>query len=125
MNQEKILIVEDDEVVSFILKQILTDLNYSILKIVRDGESAIVEAENDKPDLILMDMSLPVMDGWTATSTIKANPERQHIPIIGLTAHAMSGDRERCLEAGCNEYEIKPVDFNRLLEKINLLLPTI
>jgi CheY-like chemotaxis protein len=79
-------------------------------------------ADSERPDLILMDMSLPIMDGWEATRQIKANANLSDIPIIALTAHAMSGDREKALQAGCEEYDTKPVDFPRLIEKINVLL---
>ncbi len=117
-----ILLVEDHEMNRDMLKRRLERRGFRV-EVAVDGAQAVECVETSEPDLTLMDMSLPVMDGWTATTQIKAMPTKQHIPIIGLTAHAMSGDRERCIAAGCNEYEIKPVDFNRLLEKINLLLP--
>lgn len=81
-------------------------------------------AQSENPDLILMDMSLPVMDGWSATRALKADPETVSIPVIGLTAHAMAGDREKCLEAGCDDYDTKPIEFTRLLEKISTQLGT-
>jgi CheY-like chemotaxis protein len=87
-----------------------------------DGQQGVDLARMEAPDLILMDMSLPVMDGWTATRQIRALPETQAIPVIALTAHAMAGDREKTLEAGCSDYDTKPVEFTRLLEKINVLL---
>jgi CheY-like chemotaxis protein len=87
-----------------------------------DGQAAVAMAGSERPDVILMDMSLPVMDGWEATRRIKADSELKAIPIIALTAHAMSGDREKALEVGCEEYDTKPVDFPRLVEKINKLL---
>ena len=87
-----------------------------------DGAQGVALAQSEKPALVLMDMSLPVMDGWTATRTLKADPGTQQIPVIGLTAHAMAGDREKCLEAGCDDYDTKPVELPRLLEKITALL---
>jgi CheY-like chemotaxis protein len=87
-----------------------------------DGAEGVEMARSARPDVILMDMSLPVMDGWTATRKLKADASTSGIPVIGLTAHAMAGDREKCLEAGCDEYDTKPVDFPRLLEKIQVHL---
>ena len=87
-----------------------------------DGAEGVATARSGNPALILMDMSLPVMDGWTATRTLKADSSTSGIPVIGLTAHAMAGDREKCLEAGCDEYETKPIEFARLLEKIQAQL---
>jgi len=87
-----------------------------------DGEEGVKIAQSEAPDLILMDMSLPVLDGWEATRQLKAAPKTQLIPILGLTAHAMSGDREKAIEAGCDDYDTKPVEFSRLLEKIHALL---
>jgi CheY-like chemotaxis protein len=87
-----------------------------------DGAEGVEMARSARPDVILMDMSLPVMDGWTATRKLKADASTRGIPVIGLTAHAMAGDREKCLEAGCDEYDTKPVDFPRLLEKIQVHL---
>ena len=87
-----------------------------------DGAEGLDMSRSASPDLILMDMSLPVVDGWTATRELKADASTRSIPVIGLTAHAMAGDREKCLEAGCDEYDTKPVDFPRLLEKIQVLL---
>ncbi len=87
-----------------------------------DGQEGVEKAREKRPDLILMDMSLPVMDGWTATRLLKDDPSTASIPVIGLTAHAMAGDREKCLEAGCDDYDTKPVEFSRLMEKIELHL---
>ena len=87
-----------------------------------DGQQAIEMTSQVSPDLILMDMSLPVLDGWEATRRLKADPASSGIPVIGLTAHAMDGDREKCLQAGCDEYDTKPIDLPRLLEKISAQL---
>jgi two-component system, cell cycle response regulator DivK len=87
-----------------------------------DGEQAVIMAKSERPDLILMDMSLPVIDGWEATRRVRADNTTSHIPIIALTAHAMSGDREKALNAGCDEYDTKPIELPRLLEKIDALL---
>ncbi|MFD3162865.1 response regulator [Herpetosiphon sp. NSE202] len=116
-----ILLVEDHEMNRDMLKRRLERRDFTV-SIAVDGQEAIDMVESLMPDIILMDMSLPNVDGWTATRTIKANPAVSQIPIIGLTAHAMAGDRERCLEAGCNEYEIKPVDFTSLVSKIQALV---
>src|SRR5690606_19030283 len=88
-----------------------------------DGAQAVAAAANERPDLILMDLNLPVMDGWEATRRIKADPASARIPVIALTAHAMSGDRRLALEAGCDDYDSKPIELPRLLEKIRALLP--
>lgn len=117
----KILLVEDNEMNLDMLTRRLERRGFEIL-IAVDGAQGIEVVKQEMPDLILMDMSLPVMDGWEATRRLKADPELRHIPIIALTAHAIAGDRERCLAAGCDEYESKPVKFPRLLEKIQLML---
>ncbi|ABX03252.1 MAG TPA: response regulator [Herpetosiphon sp.] len=116
-----ILLVEDHEMNRDMLKRRLERRDFQV-SVAVDGQEAIDLVESLMPDIILMDMSLPNVDGWTATRIIKANPAVNQIPIIGLTAHAMAGDRERCLEAGCNEYEIKPVDFTSLVSKIQALV---
>lgn len=116
-----ILLVEDNEMNRDMLSRRLVRKGYQVL-IAEDGARGVEMAVSKKPDLILMDMSLPVLDGWQATRQIKSKEETQRIPIIALTAHALAGDREKSLEAGCDEYETKPVDFSRLLGKITALL---
>ena len=117
----KILVVEDNEMNRDMLSRRLVRKKYEVLVAV-DGRESVEMARSETPDLILMDMSLPVMDGWEATRRLKANPETQAIPIIALTAHAMSGDREKAMEAGCDDYDTKPVELPRLLGKIEALL---
>lgn len=117
----KILLIEDNEMNLDMLSRRLQRRGFDVV-IAMDGAQGVSKARTDKPDLILMDMSLPVMDGWEATRILKANPETKPIPIIALTAHAIAGDREKCLAAGCDEYESKPVKFPQLLEKIALFL---
>tara|TARA_Y100000389_G_C17130477_1_gene349954 strand:- start:146 stop:508 length:363 start_codon:yes stop_codon:yes gene_type:complete len=113
----KILIVEDNEMNRDMLSRRLERKGFSIV-MAEDGKKGVDMSLSETPDLILMDLSLPIMDGWEATSTIKANPETKDIPIIVLTAHAMAGDREKALEAGADEYDTKPIEFKRLLGKI-------
>jgi CheY-like chemotaxis protein len=117
----KILLVEDNEMNRDMLSRRLAKRGFEVVMAV-DGAQGVEMARSARPDAILMDMSLPVMDGWTATRTLKADASTSAIPVIGLTAHAMAGDREKCLEAGCDEYDTKPVDFPRLLEKIQVQL---
>jgi two-component system cell cycle response regulator DivK len=117
----KILLVEDNEMNRDMLSRRLIKKGYEVVMAL-DGEQALEMAGSESPDLILMDISLPGLDGWEATRRLKANPETQAIPIIALTAHAMAGDKEKCLEAGCNDYDTKPVEFPRLLGKIQDLL---
>jgi two-component system, cell cycle response regulator DivK len=117
----KILIVEDNEMNRDMLSRRLARRGYQII-MAADGEEGITVATAEIPDLILMDMSLPVVDGWEATRRIKAEPLTRTIPVIGLTAHAMAGDREKVLETGCDDYDTKPVELPRLLEKIEALL---
>jgi CheY-like chemotaxis protein len=117
----KILLVEDNEMNLDMLSRRLAKRGFEVVMAV-DGAEGVSMARSAAPDLILMDMSLPVMDGWTATRELKADAATRGIPVIGLTAHAMAGDREKCLEAGCDEYDTKPVDFPRLLEKIQVQL---
>lgn len=117
----KILLVEDNEMNLDMLSRRLERRGYDVL-IAMDGAQGLAVAKDGMPDLILMDMSLPVMDGWEATKRIKADATLSHIPIIALTAHAIAGDREKALAAGCDEYESKPVRFPRLLAKIQEFL---
>jgi len=113
----KILLVEDNEMNRDMLSRRLVRRGYDVVVAV-DGVQGIQVAKTELPDLILMDMSLPVLDGWEATRQLKSTPETHAIPIIALTAHAMSGDRERAMAAGCNDYDTKPIEFPRLLGKI-------
>ena len=117
----KILLVEDNELNRDMLSRRLIRKNFEVV-FAMDGQQGVDMAVSEAPDLILMDMSLPVLDGWGATQAIKLNDTTKHIPLIALTAHAMAGDREKALAAGCDEYDTKPVDFQRLLGKINTLL---
>ncbi|MEH2488656.1 MULTISPECIES: response regulator [Bradyrhizobium] len=118
----KILLVEDNEMNRDMLSRRLVRKGFEVVMAV-DGGEAVHMAESEQPDLILMDMSLPVVDGWEATRQVKASATTGHIPIIALTAHAMSGDKEKALGAGCNDYDTKPIEMSRLLEKIEALLP--
>jgi len=118
----KILYVEDNEDNILILKRRLGRVGYDVA-FAMDGAEGIRMAGELKPDLILMDLSLPVLDGWEATRRLKAAPETRHIPVIALTSHAMVGERERALAAGCDDFDTKPVEFQRLLGKIRALLP--
>ena len=113
----KILLVEDNEMNRDMLSRRLLKQGFEMV-IAVDGEQAVDLARSEAPDLILMDISLPGLDGWEATRLLKAMPETRSIPIIALTAHAMAGDREKSLAAGCNDYDTKPIDFRRLVEKI-------
>jgi two-component system cell cycle response regulator DivK len=117
----KILIVEDNEMNRDMLSRRLIRRGYEIV-IAIDGEQGIAAAQAESPDLVLMDMSLPVVDGWEATRRLKAEPLTRGIPVIGLTAHAMAGDREKVIDAGCDDYDTKPVELPRLLQKIEALL---
>lgn len=117
----KILLVEDNEINRDMLSRRLLRKGYEVVMAV-DGEQAVAMAQSERPDLILMDMSLPVIDGWEATRRVKATETSSRIPIIALTAHAMFGDRERALDAGCDDYDTKPIEMPRLLEKIDALL---
>ncbi len=117
----KILLVEDNEMNRDMLSRRLARKGYEVV-IAIDGQQGIDMARSETPDLILMDMSLPVLDGWAATRELKAAPDTKAIPVIALTAHAMVGDREKAVEAGCDDFDIKPIEFPRLLEKIETLL---
>ena len=119
---KKILYVEDNDDNVYMLKRRLTRSGYEVL-IAGDGQQGIDIAIAEKPDLIIMDLSLPVLDGWEATRRLKASDETKHIPVIALSAHAMMGEREKALAAGCEDYDTKPVDFVRLCGKIEALLP--
>ena len=118
----KILYVEDNEDNIYVLENRLKRLGHTVL-IARDGATGVQLATTEVPDLILMDLSLPVLDGWEATRQIKAAPATCHIPVIAITANAMAGDREKALAAGCDEFDTKPVVLPRLLEKIRGVLP--
>jgi CheY-like chemotaxis protein len=117
-----ILLVEDNEMNRDMLSRRLERKGFQIL-IAVDGSQGVSMARSDRPDLILMDMSLPVLDGWEATRQLKADPETRSIPVIALTAHAMASDRDQALAAGCDDYDTKPIELPRLLDKINALLP--
>jgi len=117
----KILIVEDDELNRDSLRRLLRRRGFEIVLAV-DGEDGMATARSEAPDLILMDMSLPVVDGWEATRRLKADPAVQATPIIALTAHAMTTDRDKALAAGCDDFDTKPIDLDRLLPKIHALL---
>ena len=117
----KVLVVEDNEMNRDMLSRRLQRRGYEVVVSV-DGEDGVNKARSESPDIILMDMDLPVLDGWAATKMLKAAPETQTIPVIALTAHAMAGDREKAMEAGCDDYDTKPVEFARLVEKMEKLL---
>ena len=117
----KILLVEDNEMNRDMLSRRLIRKGYEVIMAL-DGHEAVEMAARENPDLILMDMSLPVIDGWEATRRVKAAPATRAIPVIALTAHAMAGDREKAIDAGCDDYDTKPIDLPRLLDKIARLL---
>ena len=117
----KILLVEDNEMNRDMLSRRLERKGFEVV-IAIDGQAGVDMATTANPDLVLMDLSLPVMDGWEATRRIKGDPATQAIPVIALTAHAMAGDEKRALEAGCDDYDTKPVNLSRLLDKIENLL---
>jgi CheY-like chemotaxis protein len=117
----KILYVEDNDDNIYVVKNRLGRLGHDVV-VAADGEQGVAMAASERPDLILMDLRLPGIDGWEATRRIKARAETRHIPVIALSAHAMTGDREKALEAGCDDYDTKPVDFARLRGKIEALI---
>jgi len=117
----KVLLVEDNEMNRDMLSRRLIRRGFTVV-FAANGQQGVDLARSEKPDIILMDMSLPVMDGWEATRRVKADETTRAVPVIGLTAHAMSGDREKAIEAGCDDYDTKPVEFDRLLEKMLRLL---
>jgi CheY-like chemotaxis protein len=117
----KILLVEDNDMNRDMLSRRLERKGYAVV-VALDGQQGLEAARSESPDLILMDMSLPVLDGWEATRQIKAAPETRTIPVVALTAHVMPGDRERTIAAGCDDYDTKPVEFARLVDKIENLL---
>ena len=117
----KILYVEDNEDNIYMLKSRLIRAGYTVV-VAADGAQGVAMAASERPDLVLMDLSLPVLDGWEAARRIKAAPETNRIPIIALTAHAMAGDQEKALAAGCDDFDTKPVDMPRLLGKIHALV---
>jgi CheY-like chemotaxis protein len=117
----KILVVEDTENNRILLQRRLKIKSHEVI-LAEDAERGLEMARHHQPDLILMDVGLPGMDGWTATRHLKTDPNTSGIPVIALTAHAMQGDREKAIEAGCDNYETKPIDFNTLFEKIDGLL---
>jgi CheY-like chemotaxis protein len=121
MSMSRLLLVEDNEMNRDMLSRRLLRQGFEVL-IAVDGQQALDMVKQDRPDLILMDLSLPVMDGWEATRRLKQDPETQKIPIIALTAHAMDGDRAQIEATGCNDYDTKPVELPRLLQKIAQLL---
>lgn len=117
----KILLVEDNEMNRDMLSRRLVRKGYEVL-LALDGEEGVEKTTQDQPDIVLMDMSLPKMDGWQATRLLKAQAQTRHIPIIALTAHAMTEDREKALNAGCDDFDTKPIELDRLLGKIESLL---
>lgn len=117
----KILLVEDNEMNRDMLSRRLARKGFDVL-LALDGAQGVAMAKSETPDLILMDMSLPVMTGWDATRNLKANAETASIPVIALTAHAMAADRDQAMQAGCDDYDTKPIELSRLMEKIESLL---
>ena len=123
LEMTKILYIEDNEDNVYMLSRRLQRRGYKVI-VAGDGEAGIAMAQRDQPDLILMDLSLPVIDGWEASRRLKAQQATNAIPIIALSAHALSGEREKALAAGCEDFDTKPVEFGRLVEKIEAALDT-
>ena len=121
-NVTKVLYIEDHDDNVFMLKMRLELLDDFEVLTAEDGEKGCVMAVSERPDIILMDLEMPVMNGWEATRRLKGNPETRDIPIIGLSAHALSGEREKALAAGCNEYDTKPIEFDRLVSTVRRIL---
>ncbi len=119
----RVLLVEDHEEIWDFLSRRLKRRGYEVI-LATDGQQAVDKARTERPDVVLLDMNLPILDGWTAAGIIRSSPESAGIPIIALTAHAMSGDKEKAIAAGCNDYHPKPVDFARLLTQIEALAPS-
>jgi two-component system cell cycle response regulator DivK len=117
----KVLLVEDNEMNRDMLSRRLIRRGFQVV-FAMDGQQGVDLARSEQPDIILMDMSLPVIDGWEATRRVKADDATRSVPVIGLTAHAMSGDREKAIEAGCDDYDTKPVELDRLIGKIERLI---
>lgn len=120
----KLLLVEDNEMSRDMLSRRLVRRGYEVAVAV-DGAQGVEMARTERPDLVLMDLSLPVIDGWEATRRIKAGQETRHLPVIGLTAHAMASDRDKALEAGCDDYDTKPIELERLLQKVEALIQSV
>ena len=118
----KILYVEDNDDNVYMLKNRLSRAGFTVI-VATDGAQGVAMATSERPDLVLMDLSLPVVDGWEATRQIKANPATKHIPVVAITANAMTGDKEKAMAAGCDDFDTKPVDMPRLLAKIKALTP--
>ena len=116
-----ILLVEDHQEIWDFLSRRLKRRGYEVI-VAEDGENGLAKARSDAPDLVLLDMNLPVMDGWTVAKTLKSDEATRHVPIIALTAHAMAGDRDKAIQAGCDAYHAKPVDFSQLLTQIEAAL---
>jgi two-component system, cell cycle response regulator DivK len=124
VSRRRILVVEDNPDNMTLIVDVLTSLNYEVLQ-ATDGQRGVEMVDEERPDLVLMDLSLPKMDGWTATRTLKAEHDLKEIPIIALTAHAMVGDRERAMEAGCDDYVSKPINLQELATKLKKFLGTL